>query len=297
LKRYTIYKSQEGKQRIQSYYDSYLRLFDVQFNRVHVETRFGNTHILVTGPLNGNPIFILQGGNCINPMTLSWFTPLLSKYRIYAPDTIGHPGYSAETRISASDNSFALWISDIMDYFKIKQSGFIGPSYGAGIILRLATYMPERISCSVLVSPSGLQLGSKFDMIKRIFLPLVLFHSTESQNQLQIIANALSFNSMNVLDKQILGELFTHVKLERNLPKQTEKHELKRFMSPTMVIAGEHDIFFPAPKIIEKAKEIIPNLISTIAYEMGHIPSMDFQNKMNINIQQFFSTHYKSVIV
>ncbi|WP_307205009.1 alpha/beta fold hydrolase [Paenibacillus harenae] len=157
-------------------------------------------------------------------MTLSWFTPLLTKFRIYAPDTIGHPGYSSESRISAKDESFALWVSDLMDHFNIKQSGFIGPSYGAGIILRLATYMPERIACSVLVAPSGLEIGSKLTMIKKILLPLILFNRTSSDNQLQNIADAMSHHSMDELDKQILGELFTSVKLEQNMPKQTENY-------------------------------------------------------------------------
>lgn len=84
----------------------------------------------MTGPKEAKPVFIFQGGNCINPMTLSWFSSLFSEYRIYAPDTLGHPGYSAETRISAKDDSFALWISDLMEHFKISKSAFIGPSYG-----------------------------------------------------------------------------------------------------------------------------------------------------------------------
>ncbi len=63
--------------------------------------------MLVMGPIDGKPLFILQGGNCYNPMTVSWFFPLFNKYRIYAPDTIGHPGYSDQKKISVKDNSYA----------------------------------------------------------------------------------------------------------------------------------------------------------------------------------------------
>jgi hypothetical protein len=100
-----------------------------------VDILSGKTQTLVTGPKSGKSLIILQSGNCINSMTLSWFSSLFNDYRIYSPDTIGHPCYSAETRVSAKDTSFSLWISDLMDYFKIKHSPFIGPSYGAGIIL------------------------------------------------------------------------------------------------------------------------------------------------------------------
>jgi pimeloyl-ACP methyl ester carboxylesterase len=288
---HTIYKSEEGKRKILSYYESYLKLIEVEFQRVHVNTRFGKTHTLVTGPVDGKPIFILQGGNCINPMTLSWFSTLLGEYRIYAPDTIGHPGFSAETRISAKDESFALWVSDLMEHFKVEKSAFIGPSYGGGIILRIATFMPEKIACSILVAPSGLRLGSKMKMLRKIFLPMILFKINSSQRQLQKIADAMSFNSMKEIDKSIIGEIFTHIKLEQNMPKLTEKRELLNYFSPTMVLAGTEDIFFPAGKVIETAEAVIPNL-TTITYEIGHFPSDEALKKMNNDIKQFLYANY-----
>lgn len=288
----TIYKSEEGKRKILNYYESYLKLFEVEFQREYVNTRFGKTHTLVSGPIDGKPIFVFQGGNCINPMTLSWFSSLLEEYRIYAPDTIGHPGYSAETRISAKDESFALWVSDLMEHFKVEKSAFIGPSYGGGIILRLASFMPEKIACSVLVAPSGLKLGSKMKMIQKILLPMILFNMNSSQKQLQKIADVMSFKSMKEIDKNIIGEIFTHVKLEQDMPKLTEKRELLNYSSPTLVLAGRKDIFFPDEKVIKKAEEIISNLVTT-TYEMGHFPSEEFLKKMNNDIKQFLAVYYR----
>lgn len=289
---HTIYKNEEGKTKILGYYESYLKLFEVQFERVYVETRFGKTHTLVTGPIDGKPLFIFQGGNCINPMTLWWFASLLGEYRIYAPDTIGHPGYSAETRISAKDESFALWVSDLLEHFKVAKSAFIGPSYGGGIVLRLAAFMPEKVACSVLVAPSGLKLGSKMKMIQKILLPMIWFKATSSQKPLQKIADIMSFNSMKEIDKNIIGEIFTHVRLEQDMPKLTEKRELLNYSSPTMVLVGKRDIFFPDEKVIKTAKAIIPNLVSTITYDMGHFPSEAYLIRMNHEIKQFLATNY-----
>ncbi|MBW7477549.1 alpha/beta hydrolase [Paenibacillus oenotherae] len=287
----SIYKSEEGKRTILNHYESYLSLLNVDFQRMYVETCFGSTHLLTTGPADGKPLFILQGGNCINPITLSWFSSLFGKYRIYAPDTIGHPGYSAETRVSAKDASYALWISDIMNVLNIEKSAFVGPSYGAGIILRIAAHMPEKIACSVLVAPSGLQLGSKLIMIRKILLPMLLFKMNASQKHLQGIADAMSFNSMKEIDKQIIGDIFTHVKLEQNMPKLTEKRELLNYFSPTLVVAGQQDIFFPDKKVIKKAKGIISNVITT-SYEMGHFPSEQYVKLMNEDIKAFLSENY-----
>jgi hypothetical protein len=69
-------------------------------------------------------------------------------------------------------------------------------------------------------------MGSKIEMIQKIFLPLLIFDSTSSQKQLWKIANSISYNTMNHFDKQLPEEIFTHVKLEQNMPKLTEKKEL-----------------------------------------------------------------------
>lgn len=288
----TIYKS-EGKRLITQHYDNYLKSFDFDVEQIYVGTSYGKTHILVAGPPEeGKPIFIFQGGNCINPMTLSWFLPLVDKYRVYAPDTIGHPGYSSESRISAKDNSFAQWIKELMDYLNIDSSAFVGPSYGAGIILRLATFMPDKIDCAVLVSPAGIRLGSKIRMIKDILLPLVLFNGTSSQKYLNKITDTMSDNSMREIDKKIIGDVFKYIKLEQEMPKLTTKEELSHYSSPTLIIAGKKDIFFPESRLNKVAREIIPNLIAFNTYDMGHFPSEEYLKKINNDIVEFLTDYY-----
>ncbi|WP_458123526.1 alpha/beta fold hydrolase [Paenibacillus sp. Z3-2] len=287
----SIYRSEEGKSSILQEYEAYLDELESNFTREFVGTRFGQTHVLLTGPENGKPLFIFQGGNCVNPMTLSWFSSLFKDYRIIAPDTIGHPGYSEETRISARFDSLALWVSDLLDHFDIQTCAFVGPSYGGGIILRLATYIPDRISCSVLVAPAGLAVGSKLKMVQDIVLPLVTYRMTSSTTSLQKIADRMSCNCMKELDKNIIGKIFKHVSLEQDMPKITEQQELVNYTSPTLLLVGEKDIFFPADKLIERARKIIPNL-QTIKYDTGHFPSQDVLVQMNEEIQQFLQKNY-----
>jgi pimeloyl-ACP methyl ester carboxylesterase len=287
----SIYKS-KGKTLITQHYDNYLKSFDFEIEQIYVDTSYGKTHILVAGPPEGKPIFIFQGGNCINPMTLSWFLPLVDKYRVYAPDTIGHPGYSDESRISAKDHSFAQWIKELMDYFNIESSAFVGPSYGAGIILRLATFMPDKIVCSVLVSPAGIRLGSKIRMIKDILLPLVLFNGTSSQKHLNKITDTMSDNSMKEIDKKVIGDVFKYIRLEQEMPKLTTKEELLHYHSPTLIIAGKKDIFFPENRLNKVSREIIPNLIAFKTYDMGHFPSEEHLVKINNDILEFLNDCY-----
>lgn len=291
MSKHKIYKSEQGRQQILDDYECYLNLFDVSFEREYVITRFGETHVLITGPEEGQPLFILQGGNCINPITLSWFSSLFGEYRVYAPDTIGHPGYSAQTRISAKDESFALWLADLMDAFNIQTSAFVAPSYGAGIILRLATFMPERITCAVLVSPAGLALGSKLTMVRKILFPLLAYKMNSSAKPLQKIADIMSQSSMKEMDKRIIGNIFSHTKLEQDMPKLTERQELRRYSSPTMIIAGKGDVFFPAGEVVKAASEVFKS-VTIKSYDMGHFPAPSILGTLNEEIKQFLRVNY-----
>jgi pimeloyl-ACP methyl ester carboxylesterase len=289
----TIYKNEHGKRMLEKNYEDYLGTLDFNVERLYVDTSYGRTHVLAAGPKEAKPVFILQGGNCINPMTLSWFSSLAESYRIYAPDTIGHPGFSAETRISAQDDSFPKWIKQLMDHFQISSCAFIGPSYGGGIIMRMAAYMPELIDCAVLVSPAGISLGSKARMIKDILLPMVAYKAFSSEKHLDQLTGVMAGGSMKVRDKEIIGNVFKYVRLEQDMPKITERHELAGYQAPTLVIAGKKDVFFPEERLNRAAKEIIPNLVDFKAYEMGHFPSDEYLIKINEDISAFLSAYYE----
>lgn len=288
----TIYKSLEGKERILNQYEEYLTHFYSQIRRDYIQTRFGSTHVLVMGKEGGKPLFIFQGGNCINPVTLSWFKGLLEEYKVYAPDTIGHPGYSDETRISASDGSFAEWVQDLMDYYSIEKCAFIGPSYGGGIILRIAAFMPERIHCAVLVAPAGISLGSKIKMIKEILVPMIFYKINGSAKSLRKIADVMSSNSMKLLDESIIGNIFKYTTLEQEMPKLTTAEELREYNVPTLVITGTEDVFFPGNKISQKAEGLLGDRLELKQYQMGHFPSTAHLEKIDTDIKGFLKKYY-----
>jgi hypothetical protein len=57
----------------------------------------------------------LPGGNFLNPTCLKWFLPLAERHRLYAPDIVGQPGLSAQTRPSPKGDGHAFWVEDILD--------------------------------------------------------------------------------------------------------------------------------------------------------------------------------------
>ena len=173
----TIYKSPEGEARILGLYDRFQKDLGVSFDDRMVNTRFGETHVLVAGPEQGPPVVVTHGGNSITPQGLRGLLPLLKQghYRLYAPDTIGHPGKSAQVRLSPRDQSYGQWLNDVLDGLGLDSAGFIGGSFGAGIILRLAVYAPQRITKMALFVPSGIVAVPLTSMLFRITFPYLLY--------------------------------------------------------------------------------------------------------------------------
>ena len=173
----SIYKSSEGEARILCLYDRFQKDLDVSLEDCTVNTRFGATHVLVTGPEQGPPVVITHGGNSINPQGLRGLLPLLKqgRYRVYAPDTMGHPGKSAQVRLSPRDNSYGQWLNDVLDGLGLERAACIGGSFGAGILLRLAAYAPHRITRLALFVPAGIVPVPLPSMVFGLGLPYLMY--------------------------------------------------------------------------------------------------------------------------
>lgn len=287
----SIYKSESGKKEIVALYNKALHRLNVVYRSQMVSTQFGKTHVLEIGPKDGPPIMIFQGGNAINPMVLSWFKPLLTnEFRILAPDTIGHPGLSSEKRISPLDDSFGRWVVDLLDNYDIQKAILIGPSYGAGIILRTAAYTPDRVSKAVLVVPAGIAAPSIYKILRKIVIPMIVYRFAPSKERLRKVIEPMSTEELDGFFEDATGAILRNVRLETKMPKYTTEEELKGFDAPTILFSAENDIFFPSQKINPRAENIIPNLVAihTLAGER-HVLSLHALRAINEQIVEFIS--------
>ena len=286
----TIYKSIEGKKKILNLYDSFQAGLGVILSDRNVKTRFGATHVLVAGPEHGLPIVITHGGNSIAPQGLRGLFPLLEqeRYRVYAPDTIGHPGKSAQVRLSPRDQSYGLWLSDVLDGLGLEKSAFIGGSFGAGIILRLAAYAPQRITKMALFVPSGIVSVPFVSMVFRVGLPYLVYTLFPSRKRMY---RAIRWMGSDIEDDvlELIEAVFQHVRVEPEMPRPVTKEELVKFTAPTLVIAAENDVMFPGDAVKKRAIEIFTNLIDVECLLGGtHYSTKSDLEYVNKRIMEFF---------
>lgn len=284
-----VYRSPAGKQVLEACYDEALAQLEIAIDEEWVETRYGSTHVLCAGPVDAQPVLVFHGGNATNPMTLAWYAGLADEFRLIAPDTIGHPGKSAETRLDPQGDGYGEWVVDLLDAFEVQSVSMIGTSYGAGIVLRTAAVAPNRIDRAALVVPAGFGTGSLVSMM-RIGLPAMCYRFIPRERLLNFTLDEIVTESNpDPVVRDTIAASFRYVHLEREFPSATAT-ELAGFSAPVAVFAGENDPFFPPEKIVPHSTELLPTLRKTVILSNEkHIVSQTAQRRITEKIRQFFN--------
>lgn len=284
----SVYRSREGRAEVLRLYDQALRETPMPVRHRDVDTRFGRTHVLSMGAEDCDPVVLFQGGNFLGPLTLSWFGLLADRFTVHAPDTVGHPGRSAEVRLSPLDESYGAWAADVLDGLALERVRAIGLSYGAGILLRLAAMEPERIERAVFLLPAGLARPRILEPVLRLAIPMLAYRLAPDRSLLEKAIRPLFTEEPHDEWTDALGAIFRHVRLEARMPRLATADEMSAFRAPTMVVASADDPFFPANRVLPKAAKILPHAAAVRLEGERHLLSDRGLRRVNEIVTTFF---------
>jgi pimeloyl-ACP methyl ester carboxylesterase len=283
----SIYRSARGEAAVLALYERKLANLAVETNSLMVDTRFGHTHVLAAGPQDAPPVMVLTGISTGAPRTLEWFQSLARDYRLYAPDPIGQPGRSAQTRVPPGDHNYGKWMIDVLNGLGLGLLPFIGVSFGGGILLDTAAYAPARISRAALMAPVGLTRVPFVGPAIKFFLPCLLYRYFPSRERLlgtiQPLAGKTDDYSLQVFDATL-----RHVRLDVAPPGPFDKETLAGFKAPTLLFLAKSDIFIPMEPARRRAQELLPSLAAVEVFEGPHIPSQPIWQAHAERIGMFF---------
>jgi pimeloyl-ACP methyl ester carboxylesterase len=290
----SIYKSREGEAEIQALYDEALGGLGLRYESLTVGTRAGHTHVIAVGPEDAPPVVFLPGGNFLNPTCLRWFSPLAADHRLYAPDLIGQPGRSPQTRPSPKCDGHARWVEDVLDGLGLRRVPLLGLSYGAGVAIRTLGYAPERVSRAALVSPAAVAAGPIPRMLFDVALPMLLYRLRPTRERLLRAARPILSEPEDLAVRQ-LGAIYRCVRLDAGLPRMASEEELRHFGGPVAVFASEEDPFFPARSVLPRARELFSNLVhARCLLGCRHVPARSALEGVNDYIRAFLARPHRA---
>lgn len=275
-----IYKSKEGRLKSLCLYDEQIKKLNMPFSDIYVNTSFGKVHLIDIGNKQGKPLLVFHGGNSTSAYNLLMCKFLLNDFHVYAVDTIGHPGKSAEVCLSHKGYDYGKWASEVIDGIGYTKISCFGSSFGGGILAKLMCVAPEKVEKSVLVVPAGINNAFPISSVK-MMVPLLKYCISKREKHLIKTALYMALHE-EVLDEDTLDvvkDSFDNVKTKVGMPTNIKTKALEGYHSPTIVIAAEKDCLFPARKVLSRAKRIIPNCKIHILKDSGHMHIMPQREK------------------
>lgn len=267
------HRSDAGRAALLAVYDRWLALLPAGVGRAEVQTRFGPTNVLVAGPEDAPPLVIHQGGNFPNPATLHWFAALMTRFRVFAPDLPGAPGYSAPHHLDGRKGERHEWARDVLNALDLDRVPHLGVSFGGGIILELASVSPERVERMALIAPAGLLKPSIWPLIAQLAVPMLRYRLSPTRANLSAAVAPLHSDQPSELMLDTHAAVFRHLRLAHRMPGPMADGALVGFSRPALVIGAERDPLFPGEALLARARNLLPQAETRLLPGSRHFPS------------------------
>ena len=280
-----IYKTEQGKEAILSLYEKQLKRINEKYKDIFFDTTFGKTHLIETGNLSGIPLLVFHGGNVTTAYNLLACDFLMKDFHIYAVDTIGHPGKSAEVSLSSKNYDYGKWAAEIIEKLSYESISCFGGSFGAGIIAKAMCVAPHRIKKVVLYVPSGISNAPAINSMS-MMIPMLMYRITHKDKWFKKCLLPMAINESNITDDiyETAKLSIDFSKVKTGMPSNVDAEDMKKCRAPALVMAAEKDCLFPAKQVIPRAKNIINNCTAYLLESRGHMHFLtDKEKQMIVN--------------
>ena len=207
----------------------------------------------------------------------------MNDFHIYAVDTIGHPGKSAEVSLSHINYDYGKWVSDVIDCLGFSKIACFGGSFGAGIIAKAMCVIPEKIDIAVLYVPSGIKNAPSVKNM-RMMMPMIMYWITHKDKWLKKCMLPMAVKEENITDDiyETAKLSINYSKIKSGMPSNISKKLIKNYVAPTLVLAAEKDCLFPGKGVLKRSKKIFRNVKTYLLKERGHMSFLTDSEKLMI---------------
>lgn len=268
-----IYRSEEGARQVERRYRELLDRWPVPHERLHVDTREGQTFVVASGPPDAPPLLLLHGSATNALMWMGDVPTWARDFRVYAVDVIGEPGLSAPSRPPLGSDVYAAWLDDVLAGLGLPSASIVGASLGGWLAVDYATRRPGRVDRLVLLSPGG--IGRQKWALLLVVLLLLPFGKLGRRAALRLYlgrppahvpaANLRAFENYQLLVQR-------HYRPRRGLP-VFDDDTLRRLTMPTLVIAGERDGALDSHDTRRRLARTAPHATVHLLPGVGHYPA------------------------
>lgn len=252
-----VYRNAEAAAAVEARYRRVLEAWPVPTTELHLPTRQGSTFVLACGPENAPPVVLLHGSMANSafwmPDVLSWS----KRFRLFAVDMIGEPGFSARVRPELAGDAHALWLDDVFAGLGLSRAALVGTSLGGWLALDYASRRPAAISALALICPAGLGRQKNF-LLKAA--PLLLL-GPWGQHRMRALVFGPAPTAASP-ETSLLAELMEDTGRAKprvvDIPRLTDA-ELAGLDMPILAIVGGRDVLLDSRDTRDRLRRAAPD--------------------------------------
>lgn len=294
------FKSPEGKQLIYDSYDKLLELLGIDKEELDIETKYGKTHVIVSGNIANPPLLLFHdsGGNSV----FTWFPNIrefVKHYYVVAVDYFGGSGKSEPNESYPKEFDVGLWVNKILDTLGIQITNIAGVSYGGYLTLAYTAKNQSRVNKVVCMANYPYIWGIKgyllfyllvFRTLKCI-LPEIF--NVSEENAIHILRKLTAPNCVvsSFLNSEVAKHWFYELKYSKVVvQKETyfDNLAINVFRDKALFLIGDSDKLIYHPSIIKILKD--NNLNYKILNDTGHVMNFEQPELINKEINTFLLT-------
>lgn len=222
-----------------------------------VPTRFGDTHLLVSGPSQASTVLLLPGGGATALVWSGIAGSLAEDHQVVAVDPVGQPGRSGRNdNLPKTVEELMAWLDQVVDSLTPEAVDLVGHSYGGWMALRYSLTRPERVRKLALVDPTDCFTSLRLSYRVRA-VPQVLKPTPAAVRRLlawESGGRALDPDWLNVVTA---GAALGHMRVV--LPKRPSARDLAELRPPTLILVAARSRAQDSHALRARARQMLPN--------------------------------------
>ncbi len=283
----SVFRSKSGEKQVLEAYDSIMNSWPVAYEDLYISTSLGSTHVIASGPKEAAPIILIHA---FYASAAAWFQNVRSlseQRRIYMVDIIGDPNKSKPFKPIRQLSCFVNWFGEVMNELQLDQADYIGNSVGAFHVMNFALNSPQRVRSMILIGPAA-----SFLKISRFYFNTFPGGMT---GWTLLVRHAIAWIENDAsLDPKFHRLFYLLMKYGKSanqvFPKVFQDEELKRIITPTLLIYGEKEVIYNYNLAIQRAKKYMQHIKVEIIPGANHLTAISRPELTNNAILKFLSS-------
>jgi pimeloyl-ACP methyl ester carboxylesterase len=265
------FRNGAAQSRFLAAYDAAIDYWPTPPKHRDVATRFGTTHVLVSGPASGSPIVLLHAIAVSSPAWYADIAAFADAHPVYSIDTITDPGRSRQSAPVRSGDDYAAWLAEVLAALGLDRVHLVGLSYGGWLALNQARRSPDGLASVTAVDPVGAIGRGQASFLVKIVPDslLALAKSEKAIHRLLRRLNNGTVPSQPLLDLSVAG--LRTFRAKQPFPKKQSDAELGGIDLPTLLFFCGRSPVNRAHRAAERSRRCIPNVEVDVVADAGHM--------------------------